>query len=93
MLYQVVKSQSKKESVKFKTLNEAVKYLLSLGCRYEGRSYVGGFPIYAETYGAGIKRKFYSIQGYIEIGSDKRGVMCSLPNKEAEALDEKGGQL
>lgn len=86
MMYQIVIQGSKKETLKFKTLAEAVDHTNSL--RYEGRSYVGGFPYYTNS-----KGKTVSIQGCIEIGSDRRGIVCSLPEKEAQMLDEKGGKL
>lgn len=85
MKYQIVVNGSKKETLKLDTLRDALDYI-GPSLRYEGRSYIGGFPYYTNS-----KGKTVSIQGYIEIGSDRRGVVCSLPEKEVERLDANGG--
>lgn len=61
------------------SLEEAKTLILSLGARYEGRSYVGGFPTFSK------ENKRFSIQGAAFV-SDDDFVVCSLPDKEVEIV-------
>lgn len=61
------------------TLQEANNEIMKKGARYEGRSYVGGFP----TFSSPIGNKRYSIQGACLL-SNGNFIVCSLPNKEIE---------
>lgn len=60
-------------------LPEATGFVKRLGVRYEGLSYIGGFPTFTDT-----KGKTYSVQGSVRVGD--RDVVCSLPQKEAEGF-------
>jgi len=61
------------------TLQEAKQILMDKGARYEGRSYVGGFPTFS------LNNKHFSIQGAFILENGNH-IVCSLPNKEVETL-------
>jgi hypothetical protein len=63
------------------TLQEAKQLIVGLGARYEGRSYVGGFPTFS------LNNKRFSIQGAYML-SDGNHIVCSLPDKEAEEVEK-----
>lgn len=61
----------------YATITEAHKAIQAKGGRFWAISYLGGFPTFKDD-----KNKIYSIQGYAE----PWGVVCSVPQKEVEAL-------
>ena len=65
------------------TIEEAHALILKKGARFDGISYIGGFPTFRDDRG-----KVYSIQGFVPIGLGD-GVVCSLPQKEVEAIQAK----
>lgn len=68
----------------FDTLHEAHERIRKEGGRYEGRSYIGGFPVFTDE-----KRRTYSIQGGVEFsisnGVTTNLVVCSLNDRELVA--------
>lgn len=61
------------------TLQEAKQVIMDKGARYEGRSYMGGFPTFS------LESKRFSIQG-AHIFDNGEHIVCSLPEKELETL-------
>jgi len=61
------------------TLQEAKQVIMEKGARYDGRSYLGGFPTFS------LNGKSFSIQGACFF-KDGKHIVCSLPEKEVESL-------
>lgn len=80
MDYQVIKHLKTKSKCLgiFPSLEEAhkkVKSIMTGGVKYEGRSYVGGFPTFQDEF-----HYTYSIQGAVDMGGQL--VVCSINDKE-----------
>jgi hypothetical protein len=78
MKYQVIKHNKTgtRQLALVDTIEQAKAYMTELGARFWAISYMGGFPIFKDA-----KEKQYSIQGY----ALPWGIVCSIPQKEAEA--------
>lgn len=81
MKYQAIQHlKTKSKLLKMcETLQEAKQVIMEKGARYEGRSYIGGFPTFSQ------EGKRFSIQGAVIMGTGSH-IVCSLPEKEVETL-------
>lgn len=67
------------------SMDEVKQKIAGMGLRFEGLSYIGGFPTFSDG-----KRKTYSVQGAVMFDTGSH-VVCSLPQKEAESFGGSNG--
>ena len=84
MKYQLIKQlKTKSKQIILVDRVEDMKVIVrEKGLRFEGLSYVGGFPMFTDA-----NLYNYSVQGYCELGYGKNGIVCSLDKKVAESFE------